>query len=112
KHIVLALFSALAFISGIYSLYKPLGRELIPQIAPFFVGDKGIWGTIKKASEPEEGIYEFTNLKNDVKIARDEFGIPHIYASTYNDALFALGYITARDRLFQIEMQSRLISGE
>jgi penicillin amidase len=112
KHILIALISALAFITGIYSLYKPLGRELIPKIAPFFVGDRGIWGTIKSVSTQEADELTLSGIKNDIRIARDEVGIPHIYAESYEDALFGLGYISGRDRLFQIELISRLIAGE
>lgn len=112
KHILAALFSAILFIAGIYALYKPLGRELIPQIAPFFIGEQGIWGTIKMSSEPEAKEVEYETLSDKVKIMRDEFGIPHIYAETYEDALFGLGYITGRDRMFQMELFNRFVAGE
>ncbi|TFG32760.1 penicillin acylase family protein [Candidatus Thorarchaeota archaeon] len=41
----------------------------------------------------------------------DEWGIPHIYGDTVEDAFIALGYMHARDRLFQIVMQVYLASG-
>lgn len=41
----------------------------------------------------------------------DEWGIPHIYGDTVEDAFLALGYMHARDRLFQIVMQTYLASG-
>ena len=41
----------------------------------------------------------------------DEWGIPHIYGDTVEDAFLALGYMHARDRLFQVVMQTYLASG-
>lgn len=47
----------------------------------------------------------------EVEIIRDSFGMPHIYASSDEDAAFALGYATAQDRLFQMDMIRRSIRG-
>ncbi len=47
-----------------------------------------------------------------VVIARDERGVPHIRASSIDDALFAQGYATAQDRLFQMEFVRRQNGGE
>lgn len=52
-----------------------------------------------------------TGLDNEVSVFRDEFGIPHISASSDSDAYFALGYLHAQDRLWQMESQRRLGSG-
>jgi hypothetical protein len=38
--------------------------------------------------------------KTGVTILRDKFGVPHIYGTTRNDAMWAAGYVTAEDRLF------------
>ncbi|MBL0339581.1 MAG: penicillin acylase family protein [Bacteroidetes bacterium] len=47
----------------------------------------------------------------DIKIYFDHFGIPHIYASNEHDAYFALGYVQAQERLFQMELLRRVGSG-
>ncbi len=41
----------------------------------------------------------------------DEWGIPHIYGDTVEDVFAALGYMHARDRLFQMVMQTYLAAG-
>ncbi len=47
-----------------------------------------------------------------VIITRDSFGIPHIHAlKNDNDAYYALGYMHARDRLWQIELQRHAVQG-
>jgi penicillin G amidase len=50
-------------------------------------------------------------LNADVEVLTDEHGIPHIYGKTVNDAVFIQGYVTARDRLFQVEWMRRAASG-
>ena len=50
-------------------------------------------------------------LKAPVSVYRDTLGIPHIYAGSPEDAYFALGYLHASDRLFEMEMFRRRASG-
>jgi penicillin G amidase len=50
-------------------------------------------------------------LDKPVEVLRDKWGVPHIYAQTANDLFFAQGFITARDRLFQIDLWRRQNSG-
>lgn len=46
-----------------------------------------------------------------IRIIRDEFGVPHVYARNERDLFFGYGYVTAEDRLFQIEMLRRSVQG-
>ena len=41
----------------------------------------------------------------------DDFGIPHIYGSSEEDVYFALGFVHAQERLFQMEMMRRVAGG-
>src|SRR3984893_7601222 len=41
----------------------------------------------------------------------DERGVPHIRASSLEDALFAQGYVTAQDRLWQMDALRRYSAG-
>lgn len=50
-------------------------------------------------------------LTEDVEVLYDNFGVPHIYALHSEDAYFALGYVHAQDRLFQMEMLRRAADG-
>ena len=45
-------------------------------------------------------------------VSFDTLGVPHIRAATLDDALFAQGYVTAQDRLFQMDLLRRLNAGE
>ena len=51
-------------------------------------------GVVESEYEPMEG----------VTVYRDDFGIPHIYADSFNTASFALGYTTAEDRLWEADV--------
>ena len=50
-------------------------------------------------------------LAAPVEIVRDRHGIPHVLARNEEDALFALGYVHAQDRLWQMEMNRRIGAG-
>ncbi len=39
----------------------------------------------------------------DVSIARDGYGVPHVYGTTRSGAMFGLGYVGAEDRLFLMD---------
>ena len=45
-------------------------------------------------------------------MVRDEQGVPTIEASTLEDLFFAQGYVTAQDRLWQMDIMRRAASGE
>ncbi|MGD0777585.1 MAG: penicillin acylase family protein, partial [Candidatus Solibacter sp.] len=51
-------------------------------------------------------------LEKQVEILRDKWGVPHIYAATEHDLFFSQGYITAEDRLFQIDLWRRAGTGK
>jgi penicillin amidase len=45
-------------------------------------------------------------------VARDAIGVPHISAASWEDAVFLQGYVTAQDRLWQMDALRRLAAGE
>lgn len=49
--------------------------------------------------------------KQDVKIDIDNNGVPHIYANDRLDASYGLGFMHARDRLFQLDSLRRAAKG-
>ena len=51
-------------------------------------------------------------VDNPVTITRDSLGTPHIAAGSLEDALFVQGYVTAQDRLWQMDSLRRLAGGE
>lgn len=57
------------------------------------------------------GPQKLKGLSAEVEVYFDEFGIPHIYATTDEDAYMALGYLHAQDRLWQMELIRRIAPG-
>lgn len=53
-----------------------------------------------------------TGLKANVTIRRDSRWIPYIEAGSEADLFFAQGYVTASDRLWQMDLMRRLARGE
>ena len=58
-----------------------------------------------------ERSYTVAGIADAVEISRDERGIPRIRARTESDAYFALGFVHAQDRLWQMEAMRRFGAG-
>jgi penicillin amidase len=52
-----------------------------------------------------------SGLQESVEIVYDSMGVPHIFAESMEDAIFAQGYVHARDRLWQMERFRRVLQG-
>jgi penicillin amidase len=71
----------------------------------------GAYAFMRRSLAPLDGEISLTNLQAPVKVQRDSFGIPHIFAQNKSDAFRALGYVMASERLFQMEMARRQTQG-
>lgn len=58
-----------------------------------------------------EGQKALAGMQQETAVYFDEYGIPHIYAETEADAMVALGYVHAQDRLWQMELMRRIAPG-
>ena len=56
--------------------------------------------TVRRSFPKINGEIRQIGLDGPVDIYRDNFGIPHIYASTSHDLFFAQGYVHAQDRFW------------
>ncbi|MEX2642640.1 MAG: penicillin acylase family protein [Acetobacterales bacterium] len=57
------------------------------------------------------GTVSVARLGKPVRIVRDGYGVPHIFAESETDGYFALGYAHAQDRMFQMDFMRRLGAG-
>ncbi len=87
----------------------PLGS--LPPLGPLLDPVSGIWAVARTAELPNDSRAEIRGLGEWVKVSYDRRGVPHIFAATSTDAYRALGYVVARDRLFQLELQTRATAG-
>jgi penicillin amidase len=58
-----------------------------------------------------DGEMRLAGLGGEVEVIRDSHAIPHVYAGSLPDAAFAMGFVHAQDRLWQMEMQRRVGAG-
>src|SRR5262249_58601553 len=58
-----------------------------------------------------DGEIRTAGLQEPVEVLRDTWGVPHIYARNQQDLFFAQGFVTAQDRLFQIDFWRRIGQG-
>ena len=66
---------------------------------------------VKKSLPKTRGTVKLKGLRSVVQIYRDDFGIPHIIANNDDDLFFCLGYVTAQDRLWQLDISRRIANG-
>jgi penicillin G amidase len=59
-----------------------------------------------------DGSIALSGLKAPVAVLRDAHGVPHLTAANLEDLFFAQGYVTAQDRLWQMDMTRRAMGGE
>jgi len=59
-----------------------------------------------------DGRLRVPGIMAPVKVIRDRYGAPTIDAATFSDLFFAQGYVTAQDRLFQMDGLRRFAAGD
>lgn len=72
----------------------------------------GIFLSFKSTNDYFVSELSFSELTSDVRVYRDEFGVPTIIADNQDDLFFAQGYEYARDRLWQAEFYRSVAHGE
>jgi penicillin amidase len=89
-----------------------IGLLLILVAIAFFVARYQI-GREMRANLPQiDGSLTAYGLNAPVTVERDAHGVPHIHASSLDDLIFAQGFVTAQDRLWQMDLLRRHAAGE
>jgi penicillin G amidase len=57
------------------------------------------------------GTLPVEGLESPVRVVRDHWGVPHIYATSQSDLFVAQGFVQAQDRLFQMDLWRRAALG-
>ena len=84
-------------------LPAPLGKLLSPQ--------HGIWQNAENANAGFNMDLSFPLLKGKVDVYLDDRLVPHVFAGQENDVYFVQGYIHAKFRLWQMELQTFAAAG-
>ena len=90
---------------------KIIKRILLSIFALLLLVIVGVYVFLLTTKPTYSGELKLEGLKAEVEVLYDDYGVPHIYAQNEQDAYFALGYVHAQDRLFQMEMIRRAASG-
>ena len=83
----------------------------LPALGKFLSPHHGFWQNGEPAGTRPSQQLSLEGLKESVTIYYDTLKIPHIYANNSHDLYLTLGYITARDRLWQMDFYSRVVFG-
>ncbi|MFI5239045.1 MAG: penicillin acylase family protein, partial [Gemmatimonadales bacterium] len=108
KPLTLAL-SAAALAATLVVAVRPVGP--LPPLGGLLDPVNGVWGGAGNSVLPHNAIATIPGLSGPVDVRYDARGVPHIFATTEEDVYRALGYVVARDRLFQLDIQTRAASG-
>jgi penicillin amidase len=69
------------------------------------------WTWLRQSLPTIDGEVHAKGLAAPVEIVRDAEGVPHLFAKSQRDGAFAMGYVHAQDRLWQMEFQRRVAQG-
>ena len=58
-----------------------------------------------------DGDERLIGLHERAEVLRDAFGVPHIFAADEHDLFYLQGYVTAQDRLWQMDLYRRAAAG-
>lgn len=84
-------------------LPAPLGKLLSPQ--------HGVWQNAEAADEDFSADLSFDNLKGKTDVYFDDRLVPHVFAEVETDAYFIQGYLHAKFRLWQMDLQTLSAAG-
>ena len=105
RKVLPAILLALLLFAG----FRAIGP--LPPIGPLLDPANGVWASAAATNFPARQLREIPGLRDSVTVLIDDRGVPHIFAINEDDAWRALGFVVARDRLFQMEAQTRAASG-
>lgn len=98
-----SVISGITLLVVIFALNTKFGS--IPPLGKFFDPDAGFWANAE-TSIPDSEELQIDGLLDEVSIIYDERRVPHIFAQNEHDLFLAQGYVTAQQRLFQMEIQT------
>ena len=94
-------------------MQQQLGDKNLPALGNFFNPFSGFWQNAEPVDVQARlsKTLRIPGLKKPVQVVYDDLNIPHIFAKNLEDAMMAQGYITAQNRLWQMDISSRQTSG-
>jgi penicillin amidase len=104
-----ACFVSLITLALIWALQTKFGS--LPPLGKFLNPATGFWQNAESKNIDAKRDVKIEGLQGKVTIRYDEQMTPHIFADNDHDLYFAQGYVTAQDRLWQLDIQTRSAAG-
>ncbi|HEX4876574.1 MAG TPA: penicillin acylase family protein, partial [Chitinophagaceae bacterium] len=104
-------FSVSAIVTAglIFSLNKQWGT--VPPMGKFLSPQHGFWQNAEPANKSFDEKLTLTGLKGKAEVYFDDRLVPHVFAENDEDLYFIQGYLHAKFRLFQIDLQTKAAAG-
>ncbi len=105
KFLLFALLTA-----GLFHVME-FGVSPLPPLGKFLSPFSGFWQNAESKNAKIPATLEIEGLIEDVQVIYDDRMVPHIFAKNEHDLFFAQGYVTASQRLWQMEFQTHFAAG-
>lgn len=93
-------------------MWRLIGLWTLGIVVILLAGVAWLLTIARSALPPLDGSVSVSGLSAAVSVTRDSHGVPAIEAANLDDLFFAQGYVTAQDRLFQMDLMRRAAAGE
>ena len=103
------IIGAIFTVALVFALDKKWGS--IPPLGKFLSPQQGFWQNAEAVRAEKNEALSFHGLKGKVTVYLDERLVPHVFAEHNEDAYFAQGYLHAKYRLWQMELQTYAAAG-
>ncbi len=103
---IFSLVLALLFTAGVL-LLTAVGVGPLPALGPTFNPATGVWTMAQGAHKPTTETLAVPGLSHPVTVTFGAQGTPYIHAATTHDLFVALGYLQAKNRLFEMDLMRR-----
>ncbi|QMU26856.1 penicillin acylase family protein [Adhaeribacter radiodurans] len=107
--VIRAVLSVVLSLALIIALNTSFG--VVPPIGKFLSPFVGFWQNAETRDNLKAVELPLAGLQAEVQIFYDENRVPHIFAHNNYDVYYAQGYVTAKDRLWQMEFQTYAAAG-
>lgn len=84
-----------------------IGLPAVPALGPMLEVRKGVWEHQRQKLQSQD----LLGLAAPVTVTIDKYGVPHFFAQSERDLYLAQGFVTASQRLFQLDASTRQTDG-
>ena len=95
----------------VFALNRPLGDKVPMPLGKFLSPQHGFWQNAEPANQSFDADLKFPGLKGNAEVYFDERLVPHVFAENDEDLYFIQGYLHAKFRLFQMDLQTKAAEG-